>query len=167
MVNKIPFVSCWGKNAPPGSAPGPQLVNQNKCKSSRFQSRIEQKHLQREINFITVICGVYLSPQVGLRWNHKKYVKWKFKRRDKASSLHSKKFFLLRAAFFCEWRYKWRTFRPPWPTLPGPGRQPLGSSISMKFLLETRLLSESFDTLDDLLRFRVQKLWWNLVKIFD
>jgi len=37
-------------------------------------------------------------------------------------------------------------------------RQLLGSSISLKFLLETRLQSESFDTLDDLLRFRVQKL---------
>jgi len=74
MVNKIPFVGCWGQIAPPGSAPGPQLVNQNKYKSSRFQSRIEQKHFQREINFITVIYGVYLSPQVGLRWNHKKYV---------------------------------------------------------------------------------------------
>ena len=23
--------------------------------------------------------------------------------------------------FFCEWRHKWRPFRPPWPTLPGPG----------------------------------------------
>jgi len=53
---------------------------------------------------------------------------------------------------------KWRTFRPPWPTLPGPGRQPLGGSISLKFILETRLQSESFDTLDDLLGFRVQKL---------
>jgi len=52
----------------------------------------------------------------------------------------------------------WRAFRPPWPTLPGPGRQPLGGSISLKFLLETRLQSESFDTLDDLLGFRVQKL---------
>ena len=51
-----------------------------------------------------------------------------------------------------------RTFRPPWPTMPGPGRQPIGGSISLKFLLETRLLSESFDTLDDLLGFRVQKL---------
>jgi len=29
--------------------------------------------------------------------------------------------------------------------LPGPGRQPLGGSISLKFLLETRLQSESFD----------------------
>jgi len=42
--------------------------------------------------------------------------------------------------------------------LPGPGRQPLCGSISLKFLLETRLQSESFDTLDDLLWFRVQKL---------
>ena len=50
-------------------------------------------------------------------------------------------------------------FRPPWPTLPGPGCQPLDGSISLKFLLETRLQSESFDTLDDLLGFRVQKLW--------
>ena len=52
----------------------------------------------------------------------------------------------------------WRTFRPPWPTLPGPGHQPLSGSILLKFLLDSRLQSESFDTLDDLLRFRVQKL---------
>jgi len=78
-----------------------------------------------------------------------------------------KKIFCLRVRFFCEWRQKWRTFWPPWPTLPGPGRQPLGGSISLKFLLETRLQSESFDTLDDLLGFRVQKLWCKLVKIFD
>ena len=50
------------------------------------------------------------------------------------------------------------TFRPPWPTSPGSGRQPLDGSISLKFLLETRIQSESFDTLDDLLGFRVQKL---------
>jgi len=70
-----------------------------------------------------------------------------------------KKIFCLGSVFFCEWRHKWRTFRPPWPTLPGTGRQPLGPSISLKFLLETRLQSESFDTLDDLLGFGVQKLW--------
>ena len=40
----------------------------------------------------------------------------------------------------------------------GPGRQPLGGSIFLKFLFETRLQYESFDTLDDLLGFRVQKL---------
>ena len=51
----------------------------------------------------------------------------------------------------------WRTFRPPWPTSPGPGLKPLDGSISLKVLLETRLQYESFDTLDDLLGFRVQK----------
>jgi len=43
-------------------------------------------------------------------------------------------------------------------TFTWPGRQPLDGSISLKFLLETRLQSEAFDTLDDLLGFRVQKL---------
>ena len=63
-----------------------------------------------------------------------------------------KKFFCLGMCVGCEWRHnKWRTFRPPWPTLPGPGCQPLGVSFSLKFLLETRLQSKSFDTLDDLL----------------
>jgi len=88
------------------------------------------------------------------------------KRRGKSSSLHSKNFFAWGAGF-CEWHHKWRTFRPPWPTLPGPGHQPLGGSISLKFLLETRLQSESFDTLGDLLGFWVQKLWSKVVKIFD
>jgi len=43
-----------------------------------------------------------------------------------------------------------------WPRALAPKQ--LDGSISMKFLLETRLQSESFDTLDDLLGFRVQKL---------
>jgi len=78
------------------------------------------------------------------------------KRRGKSSSLHSKKNFLLGGCgFFVS---DIISFRPPWPTLPGPGRQPLGGSISLKFLLETKLQSKSFDTLDDLLRFRVQTL---------
>jgi len=68
----------------------------------------------------------------------------------------------------CLWvTSKRRTFRPPWPTLPGPGGQPLGGTISLKLLLETKLQSKSFHTLDDLLGFRVQKLWCKLVKIFD
>ena len=67
------------------------------------------------------------------------------KRCGKSSSLHSKKNFLLEEVrVFCEWCHKWRTFRPPWTTFPGPGRQPLGGSISLKFLLETRLQSESW-----------------------
>jgi len=69
-----------------------------------------------------------------------------------------KKFFGWGVRVFCERRHKWRTFRPPWPISPGPGRQPLDGSISLKFLLETRLRSEYFDTLVDLLGFRVQKL---------
>jgi len=81
------------------------------------------------------------------------------KRRSKFFSLHSKKIFYLGVRVFSEWHNQWRTFRPPWPTLPGPGRQPLGGSILLKFLQETRLQSECFDTLDDLLGFRVQKLW--------
>ena len=74
---------------------------------------------------------------------------------------------LVVGAGFCEWCHKWRTFSPPWPTSPGPGRQPLDGSISLKFLLDSRLQSESFDTLDDLLGFRVKKLWYKLIKIFE
>jgi len=55
------------------------------------------------------------------------------KRRGKSSGLHSKKNFLVGVLIFCEWRHKWRTFRPAWPTLLGPGRQPLDGSISLKF----------------------------------
>ena len=59
---------------------------------------------------------------------------WSVKRRDKSSSLHLKrKIFAWGFVFFCEWRHKWRAFRPPWPTLPGPGHQPLGGSISLSF----------------------------------
>jgi len=36
-----------------------------------------------------------------------------------------------------------------------------------KFLLEAKLRSESFDTLDDLLRFQVQKLWPKNNKLFN
>ena len=79
--------------------------------------------------------------------------------KDAASLLVcTRKNFLPGGVGFFEWRHKWRTFRPPWPTSPGPGHQPLSGSISLKFLLETRPQSESFDTLDDLLGFRVQKL---------
>ena len=42
-----------------------------------------------------------------------------------------KKFFGWGVRIFCEWHHKWRTFRPPWPTSPDPGRQPLDVSISL------------------------------------
>jgi len=67
-----------------------------------------------------------------------------------------KKFFGWGMRVVCEWRHKWRIF---WPLFSGSRPKPLDGSISLKFLLETRLQSESFDTLDDLLGFRVQKLW--------
>jgi len=66
-----------------------------------------------------------------------------------------KKNFWLGVRDFFEWCHKWRTFRPPWPTSPGPKPKPLDGSISLIFLLETKLQSESFDTLDDLLGFWV------------
>jgi len=82
----------------------------------------------------------------------------KHQKMRKACSLLSKKFFGWGVRVFCQWR-QWRTFWPPWPISHGPGRQPLGGSISLKFLLDSMLQSESFDTLDDLLGFWIQKLW--------
>jgi len=32
-----------------------------------------------------------------------------------------KKFFAWGVRVFCQWRHKWKTFRPPWPTLASPG----------------------------------------------
>jgi len=69
-----------------------------------------------------------------------------------------KNFFGRWVQIFWEWRHKWRTFRSTWPTSPSPGPKPLDGSVSLKFLLETRLQCESFDTSDDLLAFQVQKL---------
>ena len=76
------------------------------------------------------------------------------KRRGKSSSLHSKKNFLLGGFVF----FVSDVISGGLLGHLGPGRQPLGGSILLKILLETRLQSESFDTLDDLLGFRVQKL---------
>ena len=77
-----------------------------------------------------------------------------------------KNIFCLGVWIFYEWHHEWRTFRPPWPTAPGPGLKPLHGSISVKFLLEIRLHSQSFDTLDDLVGFRDQKLWSKGIKIW-
>ena len=57
---------------------------------------------------------------------------------------------------FCGRHDKWSSFWPFWPNSSGPRSKPLDGSISFKFLLETRLKSKSFDTLDDLLGFQVQ-----------
>ena len=88
------------------------------------------------------------------------------KRCGKSSSLHPKKTFLLWVRVFCEWHHKWRTFTPPWPTLPGPGCQPLGGSISLKFFLKTRLQSESW-YFGWPAGVSVQKLWCKFLFILD
>jgi len=41
-------------------------------------------------------------------------------------------------------------FRPFWSTSSGPGPKPLDGNISFKFLLETKLKSESFKISTDL-----------------
>ena len=80
---------------------------------------------------------------------------------------NEKKFFGFAFQIFCEWHHKWRCFRPFWPTSSGPRPKLLDSSISLKFLLETRLKSKSFDSLDNLLGFRVQKLLSKLNKVIS
>ena len=89
--------------------------------------------------------------------------------KDAASLLGrtQKTFFVWGFKNFCECHHKWWTFRRPWPTSRGPWPKPLDGSISLKFLLETGLQSKSFNTLDDLLGFQVQKLWSKVNKIFD
>jgi len=44
---------------------------------------------------------------------------------------------------------------------------PLGQSILLKFSLETRLKSESFEPLIDFVAFWVQKLWSKTNKLID
>jgi len=46
-----------------------------------------------------------------------------------------------------------------------PRAQPLGQSVSLKFSLETKLESESFEPLIDFLAFLVQKLWSKINKL--
>jgi len=48
-----------------------------------------------------------------------------------------------------------------------PRAQLLGLSVSLKFSLETRLESESFDTLIDFLALLVQKLWSKVNKLIN
>ena len=79
------------------------------------------------------------------------------KRLGKSHSLNSKTNFLVGGSGFLVSDIISRGLLGHLGPLP-PGLKPLDGSISLKFLLETRLQSESFDTLDDLLGFRVEKL---------
>jgi len=81
--------------------------------------------------------------------NHCSRELFKPSRLGKPSCHNVEKIFLV--LFLCEWRHQWSTFRPLWSTSPGPGPKPLVGSILLKFFLETRVKSESCDSLADLL----------------
>ena len=56
-----------------------------------------------------------------------------------------KKFFGWGVQIFCDWRHKWSSFRVILAHVAWPRAQPLGQNVSLKFSLETRLESESFE----------------------
>ena len=76
-----------------------------------------------------------------------------------------KKFFWLGLWIFCEWSHKWSSFWVILAHVSWPRAQPLGRSVTLKFALETRLKSESFEPLIDFLAFLVQKLWSQMNKL--
>jgi len=78
-----------------------------------------------------------------------------------------KKFLAWGVQIFCEWRYKWSSFGVFLAHVAWPRAQPLGQSVSLKFSLETRLESESFEPWIDFLVFLVQKLWSKINKLIN
>jgi len=78
-----------------------------------------------------------------------------------------KNFFGWGLQMFYDWRHKWSSFRVILAHVAWPRAQPLGQSISLKFLLETRLESESFKPLIDFLAFLIQKLWSKINKLIN
>ena len=78
-----------------------------------------------------------------------------------------KKIFWLGVRIFCDWRHKWSSFRVILAHVARPGAQPLSQSASLKFSLETRLESESFEPLIDFLAFLVQKLRSKINKLIN
>ena len=66
---------------------------------------------------------------------------------------------------FCDWRHKWSSFRVFLAHVSWPRAQSLGQNVSLKFSMETRLESESFEPLIDFLVFLVQKLWSKINKL--
>ena len=68
---------------------------------------------------------------------------------------------------FCEWRHKWSSFWVILAHFTWPRAQPLGQRISLKFSLEIRLESESFEPLINFLAFLVQKLWSLMNKLIN
>ena len=78
-----------------------------------------------------------------------------------------KNFFGCAVRIFCDWRHKWSSFGVILAHVAWPRVQPLGQSVSLKFSLETRLESESFEPLIDFLAFLVQKLWSKKNKLIN
>ena len=76
-----------------------------------------------------------------------------------------KKFSWLGVWIFCDWRHKWSSFRVILGHVSWPRAQLLGQSVSLKFSLETRLESVSFEPLINFLAFLVQKLWSKINKL--
>ena len=70
-----------------------------------------------------------------------------------------KKFFGWGVWMFCEWCHEWSSFLAIFAHVTWPRAQLLGQSISLKFSLETRLESESFEPLIDFLTFLVQSYY--------
>jgi len=78
-----------------------------------------------------------------------------------------KKIFCLGVRIFCDWRHKWSNFRVILGHVAWPRAQPLGLSVSLKFSLETRLKSESYEPWINSLAFLVQKLWSKTNKLIN
>jgi len=78
-----------------------------------------------------------------------------------------KKFFGWGVRIFCDWRHKWSSFRVILAHVTWPRAQPLGQRVSLKFKLETRLESESFEPLIDFLAFLVENLWFKISKLIN
>jgi len=78
-----------------------------------------------------------------------------------------KKIFWFGDVDFCDWRHKWSNFGAILVHVAWPRAQPLGQSVSLKFSLETRLESESFEPLIDFLAFLDHKLWSKINKLIN
>ena len=61
----------------------------------------------------------------------------------------------------CDWRHKWSSSGIILAHVAWPRAQPLGQSVSLKYSLETRLESESFEPLINFLAFMVQVMIQN------
>ena len=78
-----------------------------------------------------------------------------------------KKIFWFGVRIFCGWCHKWSSFGVILAHVAWPRAQPLGQSVSLKFLLQTRLEFGSFEPLIDFLAFLVQNLWSKINKLIN